>query len=195
MRSARKDPDALHSFERAVAYDPGNTEARHNRANVLFELKRFAESAREFDKVLQQAPSTAYARGFLIQARLRVCDWRALEQDRLRLSQGIAKGERLIDPQGYLSICSNPEEQQSCARIFMQDEPQPAPARARARARDQNTKIRVAYISADFRPHPVAFLIAGVFEHHNRQEFELTGIIPRSCRQQQHPGSDCPRVR
>jgi len=170
----RKDPDALHSFERAVAYDPTNTEARHNRANVLFELKRFAESAREFEKVLQQAPATAYARGFLIQARLRTCDWRALEQDRQRLSLGIAKGERVIDPQGYLSICRNAEEQQRCARIFMQDELQPAPARARARRQD--SKIRIAYISADFRPHPVAFLIAGVFEHHNRQEFELTGI-------------------
>ena len=170
----KKDPDALRSFERAVAYDPANTEARHNRANVLFELKRFAESAREFDKVLQQAPGTAYARGFLIQARLRVCDWRGLEQDRLRLSQAIAKDERVIDPQGYLSICSNPEEQQHCARIFMGDDVQPAPPRVRAR--EKNSKIRLAYISADFRPHPVAFLIAGVFEHHNRQEFDLTGI-------------------
>ena len=171
----KKDPDALHSFERAVAYDPGNTEARHNRANVLFELKRFAESAREFEKVLQQAPGTAYARGFLIQSRLRICDWRSLEQDRLHLSQGIAKGERVIDPQGYLSICRNPEEQQRCARIFMQDEMPPAQLRARV-GRPQDTKIRLAYISADFRPHPVAFLIAGVFEQHNRQEFELTGV-------------------
>ena len=171
----KKDPDALHSFERAVAYDPGNTEARHNRANVLFESKRFAEAAREFEKVLQQEPGTAYARGFLIQARLRICDWHSLDQDRQRLSQGIAKGERVIDPQGYLSICRTPDEQQRCARIAMQDETQTAPARAWT-GRPQNSRIRIAYISADFRPHPVAFLIAGVFEHHNRQEFELTGV-------------------
>jgi predicted O-linked N-acetylglucosamine transferase (SPINDLY family) len=31
-------------------------------------------------------------------------------------------------------------------------------------------------LSADFRPHPVAFLIAGVFEHHDRNVFELTGV-------------------
>jgi predicted O-linked N-acetylglucosamine transferase (SPINDLY family) len=37
-------------------------------------------------------------------------------------------------------------------------------------------RIRVAYLTADFRPHPVAFLIAGVFEHHDRGRFETIGI-------------------
>ena len=38
------------------------------------------------------------------------------------------------------------------------------------------TGIRVAYLSADFRPHPVAFLIAGVFEQHDKGRFEISGI-------------------
>jgi predicted O-linked N-acetylglucosamine transferase (SPINDLY family) len=37
-------------------------------------------------------------------------------------------------------------------------------------------RIRIAYLSADFRPHPVAFLIAGVFEHHDKSRFETTGL-------------------
>ena len=37
-------------------------------------------------------------------------------------------------------------------------------------------RIRIAYLSADFRPHPVAFLIAGVFEHHDKSRFETIGL-------------------
>src|SRR5581483_11407187 len=37
-------------------------------------------------------------------------------------------------------------------------------------------RIRVAYISADFREHPVSFLMAGVFEQHDKARFETYGI-------------------
>jgi predicted O-linked N-acetylglucosamine transferase (SPINDLY family) len=36
-------------------------------------------------------------------------------------------------------------------------------------------KIRVGYLSADFRHHAVALLIAGLIEHHDRRSFEVIG--------------------
>lgn len=170
-----RKPEALESFDRAIRLDPNHGEARNNRANILFGEKKFPEAAREFENVLRTAPNAPYAAGFLIQSRLRSCDWRSIEEDRGRLSAGIAKGERLIDPQGYLSISTNPESQLRCARIVMQDEAPSVPAR-RAANTVSGPRIRIAYLSADFRPHPVAFLIAGVFEQHDREAFELTGV-------------------
>jgi protein O-GlcNAc transferase len=170
-----RDTEAQDSFDRAIRLDPKNIEARNNRANILFEGKRFSEAAREYENVLKAAPLTPYATGFLTQSRLRSCDWRFLSTDRERLSAGLAKGERLIDPQGYLAICRNPEDQWRCARLFIQDEIPPAPPPG-IRNVSQDARIRIAYVSADFRPHPVAFLIAGVFEHHDRKQFELTGV-------------------
>ena len=38
-------------------------------------------------------------------------------------------------------------------------------------------RIRVAYLSADFREHPVAYLMAGLFEHHDKSRFETTATI------------------
>ena len=167
--------EALESFDKAIRIDSGHGEARNNRANILFGEKKFPEAAREFENVLRAAPNVPYAAGFLIQSRLRSCEWRTIESDRARLSAGMAKGERLIDPQGYLSICTNPESQLRCARIVMQDEAQAVPA-PRPVSSGSGPRIRIAYLSADFRPHPVAFLIAGVFEHHDRNAFELTGV-------------------
>jgi predicted O-linked N-acetylglucosamine transferase (SPINDLY family) len=42
--------------------------------------------------------------------------------------------------------------------------------------RYSHDRIRIAYVSADFRLHPVATLAAGVFEHHDRSRFETIAI-------------------
>ena len=39
---------------------------------------------------------------------------------------------------------------------------------------DPQRRLRIAYVSADFRFHSVAFFIAPVIEHHNREHFEIT---------------------
>jgi protein O-GlcNAc transferase len=170
----RRQNDALACFDRAVALEPNDPDAWNNRANVLFELKRFEEAARDFERVLKFDPDTPYVEGFLIQCRLRNCDWRHIEKDRRTLTEGLLTQKRIIDPQGNLAISRSPEDQLQCARIFMADEAAgPALWRGERYAHD---RIRVAYLTADFRPHPVAFLIAGVFEHHDKTRLETTGI-------------------
>lgn len=39
-----------------------------------------------------------------------------------------------------------------------------------------HARIRVAYLSGDFRVHPVAILMAGVFEQHDRERFEIIAV-------------------
>ncbi|HEX3487631.1 MAG TPA: tetratricopeptide repeat protein [Micropepsaceae bacterium] len=170
----RRQAEALTCFDRAVALDPANVDARNNRANVLFELKRFEEAGRDFERALQLAPDLPYVEGFLIQCRIRVCDWRHLDEDRRNLSEGLRAWKRIIDPQGNLPISRSPEDQLQCARIFMADEAAGPPLWHGERY--SHDRIRVAYLTADFRPHPVAFLIAGLFEQHDKSRFQTIGI-------------------
>ena len=170
----KRREDALASFDKAVALEPANVDAANNRANVLFELKRFEEAARDFERALRLAPDLPYAEGFLIQCRMRVCDWRLLDEDRRTLTEGLAAGKRIVDPQGNLAISRSPQDQLQCARIYMAEEPPVMPLwRGERYAHD---RIRLAYLTADFRPHPVAFLVAGVFEHHDKSRFETIGV-------------------
>src|SRR4051794_37293410 len=70
----------------------------------------------------------------------------------------------------------DPTEQAQCARIWMADHHRPSHATLGRGKRYGHKKIRVAYLSGDFRVHPVGQLIAGVFEEHDKTRFETLGI-------------------
>ena len=40
----------------------------------------------------------------------------------------------------------------------------------------RHDRVRIAYLSADFRRHPVAYLMAELFERHDRARFEIIGL-------------------
>ena len=42
--------------------------------------------------------------------------------------------------------------------------------------RYNHDRIRIAYLSADFRDHPVSQALVGVFEHHDRKRFETIAV-------------------
>jgi len=50
------------------------------------------------------------------------------------------------------------------------------PESALARERYHHDKIRIAYISADFRDHATSWLAAGLFEHHDKSRFETVAV-------------------
>lgn len=42
--------------------------------------------------------------------------------------------------------------------------------------RYDHDRLRVAYLSADFHTHAIAYLTAGLFERHDRLRFEMIGV-------------------
>src|SRR5262249_23606109 len=43
-------------------------------------------------------------------------------------------------------------------------------------ARGVNAKIRIGYVSGEFRQQATAVLMAGVYEHHDKEKFELVAL-------------------
>ena len=143
---------------------------------MLFQLKRYDEAATSYDRALGLAPGLPYCAGYLAQSRLRCCDWSHIEEDRARVADGLRAGFPVIDPFGNLVVSASPADQLRCARIASAETTQGDTPRLWQGERYAHDRIRVAYLSADFRPHPVAFLIAGVFEHHDKSRFETIGL-------------------
>ena len=167
--------EALDCFDHALKLAGANDAIRTARANILFELERWEEAAREYEVLLAANAPPAWLHGYLAICRLHCCDWRRLDVQMQSISAALKRGEFGIDPIGIASISDSLEEQRQCAKIWARDRCPPAPALWTGE-RYRHQRIRLAYLSADFRAHATAFLMAGVFEQHDRSKFDVTAI-------------------
>jgi predicted O-linked N-acetylglucosamine transferase (SPINDLY family) len=168
--------DALERYERALQLKPNYADALYNRGTALGQLGRYAESAKSFAELLALSPGYDYALGQMLQAQLYACDWSGYDETKARIDSGIARGEKVEMPFSYLVHSSDPGLQMKCAGAYAADACPPSPKPLWTGERYRHAKIRLAYLSADFRNHATAHLTAGIFEHHDRTRFETIAV-------------------
>ena len=176
LQGMNRNEEALGCFEKASALKPDFIQALISGGSVFAALKRFEEAALNYEKALSLDPDLAYVRGNLVLYRLQCCDWRHLNADRARIAADLKTGKPAIQPFINVTLSSSMADQLQCARSTIGHQ---WPKQPRALWRGDlyaHDKIRVAYISADFREHAVARLVAGLFEHHDKTRFETAAI-------------------
>ena len=177
LQQERRLPDALACYDKAIALAPGDMGARLNRANLLFEIERFDAAAGDYQAVRDGDPNCpAYVTGYMTLCRLHGCDWNGLEEERTRISALVEAGQFVLDPIGNILLFDSPAKQADFARVWATQKYPAAPVPLWSGEVYRHDKIRVAYLSADFRTHATALLMAGVFEAHDRTRFETTAI-------------------
>jgi len=125
---------------------------------------------------MESRPDYDYVRGHLLHAMQHCCDWRDFESRMAHLTELVRSGKRVALPFEFLAVSGSAADQQQCARIHASDRYPASPRPLWRGERYEHGKIRVAYLSADFHTHATAFLMAGVFEAHDRARFETTAI-------------------
>jgi protein O-GlcNAc transferase len=170
--------ESLADFGRALAIAPKHIEALNNRGNTLRDLRRYAEAIGDFEQALALAPQHPYAFGGLADAALKICDWPRMERIGRELPAHIGKGD-IVPPLTLLGYTSDPLLQLQCARAFVRHLAPPISASlapTRPRVRQETEKLRIAYLSSDYFSHTTAFLMAELFEIHDRWQFEILGF-------------------
>ncbi len=176
MLSLKQDEAALPYFETALRLNPDDADSWSNRARAFSTLKRFPDAIADSDRALALDPDHAGATRIGIHARLHSCDWRRRDEDKKRITAGLMSGSRVIEALDHRGLCDSEEEHLAAARLWAAEE---CPASANPLWRGEHyrhDKIRIAYLSTDFRAHAVASLIVGIFEHHHKDRFETTAI-------------------
>ena len=167
---------ALQSYERALALAPSNAALWMDKASVLASQRRFEEALPCFDRASALAPddpsAAALARTCLEQLAL----WRDLPQRWRSELEAVGRAGRISQGLSMLTLPGLSARQLADGlRKHLADlgrRIQPAPFGRRSAAQ----RLRVAYLSPDFRDHAMARLMAGVFEQHDRARFEITAV-------------------
>ncbi|MGO9993407.1 MAG: tetratricopeptide repeat protein [Steroidobacteraceae bacterium] len=181
LTALRRNGEAIASYDIALRLDPDNVDAHFNRGNALLQFDwRPEEAARSFAALLRSDPDFDLAPGFLLHAQQCCADWSIPVPDASRehIVESVLAGKCVDSPFSFLAVSDSPAAQLRCAQIYLAERFPNATPRRRGRCY-RHDKIRVAYVSADFRVHAVSYLLAGLFERHDRQRFETIAISLR----------------
>ena len=168
----RQFDQALEDYSRALSINPNYAEAHSNRANTLRSLKQYGSALQDYQKALALDPHAEFVPGMALHLKMMMCDWNNYDADLHNLSTLISNGQAASEPFPVLSLLDSLQLQLQISRIYqaikfkgIEQLSLPAPA-------NRQNKIRIGYFSADFRDHPVSYLLVELFERHDRSRFE-----------------------
>jgi predicted O-linked N-acetylglucosamine transferase (SPINDLY family) len=167
--------EALVSFDKALAANRNLAVAWRGRGHALINLGRHEDAAQAYEKAQLLQPDLAGLIGPRLRAKMQCCDWDGFDSDCSRLIQAIEDDKEAVLPFDCLAVPTSLDVRLKCARSWVARLPSGGERLWRGE-RYAHDKIRIAYVSADFRQHPVGYLAAGIFEGHDRSRFEIAGI-------------------
>jgi predicted O-linked N-acetylglucosamine transferase (SPINDLY family) len=165
--------EAISSHTAAIRIDPQYAQAYMNRGNAQNELGQLVQAVESFDRAMTLAPDIPYLLGTRLHVNMQMCDWRHYQERLATLLAAIKNDEPASLPFPLLALTADPALQQRAAQNWIRAV-HPAPKQTLRFAKfAPKDRLRIGYFSADFRQHPVAQLIAGLFEAHDRTLFEV----------------------
>jgi predicted O-linked N-acetylglucosamine transferase (SPINDLY family) len=177
LQAINRHQDALLTLIACVEVDPSNVTALEGQGLLLGQFKQFDLSVNAFKRALEIDPNYSYGEGHLMHARLSCCDWTDYEEARQRILEGIRAGKKVCGPLTIMSITDDAELARPCSEIYAKDKYGEPLFKLWNGEKYAHRRKRVAFISADFRIHPVGYLLIEMIENFDKEKFELTGVF------------------
>jgi len=108
-----------------------------------------------------------------LHTKMHLCIWDNLANRLKELTNKINNSEKVISPFALMTLIDDPEIQRKTAEIYANERYPQTHVLSKIERYPKHTKIRIGYFSADFRDHPAAYLIAELYEIHDRNRFEI----------------------
>jgi predicted O-linked N-acetylglucosamine transferase (SPINDLY family) len=173
--------EAAVNYERARDLEPRRPEPRANLARVYLALERFAEAQAEAAGAMEVDPRYGPGAEALFQVSRTLCAWEGLEAASTRYRNAIVRelnagGRTESSPFTAFWLPLPPLEQRALAESTSAGIAAPlAGSRAGlppAPQRAPGQRLRIGYLSSDYRAHATAHLLGHLFALHDRSRFE-----------------------
>jgi protein O-GlcNAc transferase len=169
--------EAVEHYQQALALSPDIPEVHCNLGNALAESGRAEAAIAAFARALALKPDYPLALVQRAHLKAELCDWRDAEAEGAQVPEIMRRSPGVVSPWNLQGQPSTSSDQLLCAQQWSR--------RLAAtvgpvfghhhRAHASPSKIRLGYLSADFRDHPVGYAVAETIERHDRTRFEVIG--------------------
>ena len=176
LQELKRLDEALASYDKAISINSNYADAYSNRGNTLKELGRLDEALASYDKALSLKLDIDWVSGDLLHTKMKICSWSGLVDSLDIVSKKVIVNEKVINPFVLLTLSNDNFLHKRSAEIYVQSRYPFNPLLGPITKRSKSPKIRVGYFSADFHNHATGYLMAELFEIHDKSQFELVGL-------------------
>jgi len=165
--------EAKKSFNNAIKLNPNYTVAYFNLGNVNTLLSLFEEAEVSYSFAFKINPRYEYLFGVLLQTRMKICDWRDYDQNVNELFSQIMSGQKATSCFPVIGLTDSLQLQHQAALTYTANMFPPDDSLGEIPNSHRSGKIKLGYYSADLHNHATAYLMAELFERHDKTKFEL----------------------
>ncbi|MBC7941697.1 MAG: tetratricopeptide repeat protein [Chitinophagaceae bacterium] len=164
------------SFRRALQLDPERAEVIEKYGQVLQDLRQYEDAALVFERLMKRWPGRPMVAGRLLHCKMLTADWTALDILKARVENALSAGELSCEPFGLQGYCESPQllmrGAQLNAAAYYPDRSAALPMAKVGRGE----KLRVGYVSGEFRNQATSVLLTEVLETHDRTRFDIVAF-------------------
>jgi protein O-GlcNAc transferase len=173
LTEAGRTDESVPLLQALVARFPTHADAFYRLGQALVVAEKSVEAVAALARSVELDGAHAKALSALLRERRQICDW--TDHDEL-VARLVPVADQAVNPFGMLYLCDDPAPQAAAARSWTEiNAPMPLRRMPAKGGRGPDGRLRIGYLSSDLRDHPVARLVAELFELHDRKRFEVFG--------------------
>jgi predicted O-linked N-acetylglucosamine transferase (SPINDLY family) len=176
LQFLNRHKEALTTLHEASLIIPDNTQLLEGQGILLTQFKEFKLASNMFRRILEVDPNSKKANSQLMLCLTHDCDWTEYEVIRRRIESGVNDGSLICAPLTFMGMCADVRLVRKATQGYVDEKFNLNNQPLWRGEQYKHPKKRVAFLSADFRIHPVGYLFISMLEKANKDEFELIGI-------------------
>jgi predicted O-linked N-acetylglucosamine transferase (SPINDLY family) len=173
----KKDyPNAVNFFKRA--YETGKADAKFyvNYATVCTDTDNRVEGIRAYLKAAEMDPASNDSLGRALHQKMILADWSNVDDLNREIVQRLKLGQEVADPFGYMGFSDSEQDLQRAATNYLKLKFPVSNQFAHLKKHPRHKKIRLGYVSGEFREHANGSLMTGLIECHDKSRFEVVAF-------------------
>ncbi len=176
LNELKRYDEAIAHYDNALSLKIDFVEGWFNKGNTLRALKRYDEAIAHYDKALSLKPDLDWTYADSIHTKMKICSWPHFVDVSEFISKKVEANEKVSQPFSLLALVDDPVLHKKSSEIYIESKFPFNDALGPIPKHPKSQKIRIAYFSADFHNHATGYLMAELFELHDKTQFELIGF-------------------
>jgi protein O-GlcNAc transferase len=173
LAQQKRFAQAMAHFETSLKLQPLDPLTHCFLADMQRECRQLQAAQQSYQRAQQLDPKLDFIDGLCAQIQAQRCDWNGLTDRISRIEKALQQGQRSCLPFVSMALIDDPAIHAQAAKLLTRSCTTERPSIPLAPGARKPGRIRLGYYSADFHNHATTWLMAQLFELHDRSQFEL----------------------